>query len=456
MAGTLPSVIGLGFNGMYLEYIADESQGQWHKRVRPTSRMVLSENNFTRFIVTVSRTSGLIHLQTAFNKKYLRLETESGNFIAATADEPEEDRSKWSCTLFRRVLQNGQLGLVLQAQNGQHGVRIFNNSLNVARNTNNPIHFFTITNMDQRVLLPRNIVFTGDNNHPLRARRNNWLQFLATNAQDPRLHHVVETLPNGDVRIIATRYNLFWRKSPNREWIWCDGPRNNPGRDSVFRPIRLNSNNQEIALMNMLQGRYCQRWPWGTNYDCLTASSGNIIPLTVMRVGEAIRERRITDIVYRIDEARVHGKVPIRSRQQSVENLGPNEAPQNVEFTYTEMTESTFSSSHTWKISYTSTLRVSLVPKLVTGTIQLSASASGSYTFNEVSRISVTDTGSVSGTVMACSRRQRKERRERVYFLYYFCNALQMAIYIHEYKVILTACGQLYTMANQTHICITN
>ena len=133
MAGTLPSVIGLGFNGMYLEYIADESQGQWHKRVRPTSRMVLSENNFTRFIVSVSRISGMIHLQTAFNKKYLRLETESGNFITATGDEPEEDRSKWSCTLFRRVFQNGQLGLVLQAQNGQHAVRIFNNSLKVGK-----------------------------------------------------------------------------------------------------------------------------------------------------------------------------------------------------------------------------------------------------------------------------------------------------------------------------------
>ena len=132
MAGTLPSVIGLGSGGMYLEYVLQEGQGQWGKRVRRTSRMVLSENNFTRFIVSVSRTAGLIHLQTAFNKKYLRLQSENENWIAAVADEPEEDTSKWTCTLFRRELRNGQLTLFLQARNRQSPVGLLNNALNIS------------------------------------------------------------------------------------------------------------------------------------------------------------------------------------------------------------------------------------------------------------------------------------------------------------------------------------
>ncbi|CAO2825039.1 unnamed protein product [Amaranthus hypochondriacus] len=400
MAGTLPSVIGLGSGGMYLEYVLQEGQGQWGKRVRRTSRMVLSENNFTRFIVSVSRTAGLIHLQTAFNKKYLRLQSENENWIAAVADDPEEDTSKWTCTLFRRELRNGQLTLFLQARNRQSPVGLLNNALNIER----PVESFEVVNLDQLVLLPRNITFLGDNNHPLRARRNAWLQYLATDQHDPRLHHVVETLPNGDVRIIAMRYELYWRKSPNREWIWCDGNRNNPGTDSVFRPIRLNSTNQEIALMNMLQGRFCQRWPWGVNFDCLTASATIVIPLAVMRVGEAVRERQITDIIYRTNEARVHSKVPISAREQSVENLGNSDANQTVAFSYTETMEQTFSSSHTWKISYTSTMRVSLIPKIITGTVQLRASASGSYNFNETTRTTVTETGSITATVPPRSR----------------------------------------------------
>lgn len=51
-------------------------------------------------VVTANTGTGLVHIRSAYNKKYMRRKDETSGYIAPKADEPDEDQAKWSCTLF--------------------------------------------------------------------------------------------------------------------------------------------------------------------------------------------------------------------------------------------------------------------------------------------------------------------------------------------------------------------
>lgn len=130
MADSLPRSIVLGKQSRatgpiyYLEYVMEK--GQFHRKLRMTSPVVASAKNFTKLEVVRAQASGardLVHIRSSYNNKYLVLESDSSQWLIAGADEPEEDRSKWSCTLFRpTVAANGSLSLLLMAGGAQHSV----------------------------------------------------------------------------------------------------------------------------------------------------------------------------------------------------------------------------------------------------------------------------------------------------------------------------------------------
>lgn len=98
----LPPTIVLNssqFN-FYLNYSSDsDSDSETYGNLK-----FIGENVFSRlakFEVLASNTgTGLVHIRSAHNKKFLRMVRSQSSYLSPDADEPEEDQSAWSCTLF--------------------------------------------------------------------------------------------------------------------------------------------------------------------------------------------------------------------------------------------------------------------------------------------------------------------------------------------------------------------
>ncbi|KAL7170608.1 hypothetical protein ACSBR2_035480 [Camellia fascicularis] len=96
-------------NNKYLRYIHEA--GQVHGFLRFSEKVVSSP--YAKLEVEMAKTSNngkrLVHIKCCFNNKYLVRWTPNHWWIVAEADEPEEDQSKWSCTLFEVLFLDGAI-----------------------------------------------------------------------------------------------------------------------------------------------------------------------------------------------------------------------------------------------------------------------------------------------------------------------------------------------------------
>ncbi|KAL7195973.1 hypothetical protein ACSBR1_036076 [Camellia fascicularis] len=95
-------------NDKYLRYIHED--GPVHGFLQFSEKEVSSP--YAKFEVEMAKTSnakGLVHIRCCFNNKYLVRWTPNHWWIVAGADEPEEDQSKWSCTLFETLYVDGAI-----------------------------------------------------------------------------------------------------------------------------------------------------------------------------------------------------------------------------------------------------------------------------------------------------------------------------------------------------------
>ncbi|CAI0403821.1 unnamed protein product [Linum tenue] len=179
-----------------------------------------------KFNVEASKTTeGLVHIRCASNNKYWRRWTSSNDWIAAAADSPEEDQSKWSCTLFKPVkVESDDQALLVRFLHVQlnHYASLFAGA--------HPYTFFLfagtaspnkdlydvceVVDREALVVLPQHVVFKGDNGSYLRLSeletRNALLEFDAKDIGDPGVGHQVFTATDGAIRIRASKNDYFW------------------------------------------------------------------------------------------------------------------------------------------------------------------------------------------------------------------------------------------------------
>ncbi|CAK9327296.1 unnamed protein product [Citrullus colocynthis] len=103
----LPKFIGLKSNyknKYYLRYIHEDCEV--HGLLKFSSDTAVS--GYAKFGVEEAKMgNGLVHIRSVYNNKYWVPWSTHHHWIAANADEPNEDISKWSCTLFEPILVNG-------------------------------------------------------------------------------------------------------------------------------------------------------------------------------------------------------------------------------------------------------------------------------------------------------------------------------------------------------------
>ncbi|KAM7469799.1 hypothetical protein LguiA_007982 [Lonicera macranthoides] len=65
---------------------------------------------YAKYEVEMAKTGGgLVHIKSCYNNKYFTRWSTHHWWIVAGADEPEEDKSKWSCTLFEILPMDGKI-----------------------------------------------------------------------------------------------------------------------------------------------------------------------------------------------------------------------------------------------------------------------------------------------------------------------------------------------------------
>ncbi|CAL1410185.1 unnamed protein product [Linum trigynum] len=380
-------------NQRYLRFTHEDTAQ--HGFLQFTGETVISPH--VKFEVQHSTSAvGLVHLRCGYNNKYLVRSSDTQLWIAAAADSAEEDRSKWSCTLFRPVSD----GAVDNPQGGRNPlIRFLHVQLNqyVTLFQLPPFNNFAIASSSQPggwrdtcevvdwgsiVVMPRHLVFKGDNGMYLRAlviERFNYHEFSATSSREATAGNEVFPNPDGSIRIWSNHYRRFWRRSPN--WIWGDSTdTTSNNRDTVFWPVRVNRN--VVALRCAGNNRFCKRLTAERKISCLNASDVTISEFAMLEVEERVSQRTISNVVFRLNDARVYDETPRTVFRNIIVNNSPHTNSPTLTVTYANTQSKSWQSSLSFSFGVTTSVSGGF-PKIAEAGIEISVETTEEYTWGE-------------------------------------------------------------------------
>ncbi|XP_047959194.1 uncharacterized protein LOC125204547 [Salvia hispanica] len=316
-----------------------------------------------------------VHLRFCHSNRYWSQRV-NGNGIVAELREPVEDTTNPSCTLFEAVqaprrpagqfyLNHVQTGGRLLIDPQYWGIFVQLNALSY--------NFLTFVDWSTLVKLPGHVAFKGDNGSFLRGVSQdgaNYLQFSSNDPSELASSHRVSLMSDGHVRIASDHWlGLFWRRSPN--WIWADANNQSSinNRDAHFWPVRIDGDT--IALRNAGNDQYCSRLTAQGKTSMLNAAVRTITNEARLVVQELVSQRKIHNVRYRMDNARIYNEMPYVAGSSVLINSTDQEANMGVEITYQDEKSYTFSRSLSLTAGVTTTFSTG-VPFIVKGEITVS------------------------------------------------------------------------------------
>ncbi|KAG6428952.1 hypothetical protein SASPL_106991 [Salvia splendens] len=355
--------------------------------------------------IEVERATGnanYVHLRFCHSNRYWS-KSATSNVIIAESKQPVEDTKDPSCTLFQAVQAAGQAAGVFYLNHVPTGGRLLvdnNKTWGLYTEVNPPAAYGFLTFVDWSTLvkLPAHVAFKGDNGSFLRGMPwdgYNYLQFSSNDPNELSSSHRVSFMSDGHVHIASDHWlGLFWRRSPN--WIYADANNQSSlsNRDTHFWPVKVDDNT--IALRNEGNGQYCSRLTTEGKTSMLNAAVRTITNEARLVVQELVSSRKIYNVRYRMDNARVFGEMPYLAGTTVVTNSSDREAAMAVQITYQDEKSYTFSRS----MSLTAGVETSFsagVPFIVEGKITVSFEISNTLQWDTTTTTttSVTASGSV-------------------------------------------------------------
>ncbi|KAL6337933.1 hypothetical protein AAG906_005398 [Vitis piasezkii] len=355
------------YNNKYLRYIHEDVQ--IHGFLQFSGEEVVTP--YSKYQVERAKNGGgLVHIRCCYNNKYWVRWSKNHWWIVAGADEPDEDQSSWSCTLFEPVhvdddaqtlrFRHVQLGhyACLWRLPPPYGSCLFAGSTSA---DNDLCDVCTIIDWESLLILPKHIAFKGDNGHYLSARKiegHPYLEFASSDIGDPTVGNEVFTTHDGSVRIKSDYFGRFWRRSPN--WIWADSDDSTTNNsDTLFWPVRVDNN--VVALRNLGNNNFCKRLTTEGKTSCLNAA-----------VAELVLSRNIYNVNFRLMDARIYDQSVIVMTTAEAINRTHEPHTQQVKLSYTE------TKSRTWKGSVSLKLGVKItmesgVPFIANGKLEISS-----------------------------------------------------------------------------------
>ncbi|KAH6788185.1 hypothetical protein C2S52_007737 [Perilla frutescens var. hirtella] len=349
-----------------------------------------------------------VHLRFCYSNNYIGRGESSG--AVAQWKQPEEDISNIRCTLFEATSADGYAGAFSFTHVQSGWLMQINASTDrvVLMPSINPSDgYFDILNWDTLVKLPDRVAFKGDNGKYLKAYYMGdatYLQFSSDDANEVYSGHTVELMQDGHVRFKSLHSGNLWSRKtmPVIQFtaIHADttddsnGNGNDP--DTLFWPIKIDDNT--IALQNKGSNNFCNRLiaNGASGDNLLVPSVPTITKEARLVVQELVFRRRIYNVRYRMEDARIFGETPYLAGTTTVFNESDQEASISVSITYEDQRSYSFSRSLSLSAGITTTIETDVLG-IVKASIQVSYQISGTFEWNDTTTTttSITATGGV-------------------------------------------------------------
>ncbi|XVF37569.1 hypothetical protein REPUB_Repub20aG0020500 [Reevesia pubescens] len=371
-------------NNDYLGYIHEDGKYEGYLKFSETQAV----SPYAKFEVEIAGKDGLVHIRSCQNNKYwirtknLSITRNSAEqyWITATADKPEEDQSKKSCTLFKPIFVDPATKTVriMHVQSGcylwlwQLSNPTFSRFVLANYNVHdgNSCDIFTIIDWESLLILPRYVAFKGDNDHYLCVRwiqDHPYLQFASDDIGHPDVIMEIFATNDGNVLIKPTSSNKFWRACP--QWIWVDSDNtSNNKKDTLFCPFKVD--NQTIALLNLSSNNFCKRFTNGVS-NCLKANIPTVTKEAQLKVVEPVLSREIYNVKYNFGNSRVYNEKALVVAKNSASNYSHKENTFDVKLSCAVIKTSTWKSNFSLKLGAKTTFEVG-VPRITDGKVELS------------------------------------------------------------------------------------
>ncbi|KAI8545283.1 hypothetical protein RHMOL_Rhmol07G0029600 [Rhododendron molle] len=410
----------------YLRFLDED--GQNHGYLQFSGKEIVSP--YVKFEIERAKSNnGFVHIRCCYNNKYWVAKSSSDSSLLAGADEPEEDQSKWSCTLFEPIPVDGGGGGADEPEEDQSkwsctllepipvdggeggstntttsvqlrhaqlvGPGMATNAstrsiwanapvgslLVLPRSVTNP-DVFSIVDWESLLILPQHIAFKGDNDLYLSARwieGHQYLQFASSDYGDPTVGNETFISNDGSVRIKNNHFGKFWRRSPN--WIWADsdGSATN-NSDTLFSPVKVGDN--IVALRNLGNNNFCKRLTTVGKTSCLSAADTTISTFARLVVEELVISREIYNVNFRLLDARIYNQNIITFASSSAENNKQVSDTKTLGFSHKDSRSSTWTGSVSLKLGVTTKIQTG-IPFVAKGQVEISTEFTGGYEWGE-------------------------------------------------------------------------
>ncbi|KAF7142291.1 hypothetical protein RHSIM_Rhsim05G0009900 [Rhododendron simsii] len=371
---------GVGLHG-FLEFTGEEIASPYAKFEIEGAKCTAGNDN------------GFVHIRCCYNNKYWVAKSSSDSFIVARADEPNEDQSQWSCTLFEPIRVDckegsGSTNTTVQFRHVQLGQYLTRTCL-IAQSlsTDSDRHdVFGIIDWGSMLILPKHIAFKGDNGLYLSARlRNdgyNYLEFASRDNGDPTVGNEVFITKDGRVRIKNNHFDKFWMRSIDWNWIWAysdDSTTDN--LNTLFTPVKVGDN--VIALRNLGSNNFCMRMISIEGKDnCLYAGVETLSKEARLEVEELVISREIYNVIFHLMDARIYNQNKITMATKIVTNDTQESNTAKLKFLRKETKSSTWNVIASFKLGVKTEIQTG-IPFIVEGRVEVSAEFSGGYKWGE-------------------------------------------------------------------------
>ncbi|KAL0538381.1 hypothetical protein IC582_027399 [Cucumis melo] len=377
-------------NGRYLRYINDDKT--MHGFLKFSGTQVVSP--FAKFEVEKAKeksNKGLVHVRCCYNNKYWVRWSEKSKYIVATANEPNEDKTKFSSTLFqpiydqdRNVFRFKHVQLDRYIQLRQHITSQFQDALFADSSgfEDDESDLLTIVDWSTLFVLPKHVAFKGDNGNYLKVHSSGtkYLEFSGSDVGDPRVGNQIFTTSDGHVRIKNDYLEKFWIRDPN--WIHVKASESDfDDPNTLFWPVRL-GDGHGVALRNRGNDKFCKRLSTEGKDNCLNAAVDSISAEAKLQIEELVISRTIYDVNFRVLDARFYDETPITMVSKEMVNRNSEPELQKLKLRYEDTKSSTWTNSVGMKLGMKMSIE-SGNPELSSQEVEISAEFKEEYTWGE-------------------------------------------------------------------------
>ncbi|KAI9072166.1 hypothetical protein K1719_045865 [Acacia pycnantha] len=264
--------------------------------------------------------------------------------IFAGANEPEENESKWSCTLFKPnyVDVDARRVQFFHVQVGRYSqVKILEPYFYLYVGSNDSVDYvYKIIDWESLLIMPKHVAFKGDNGQCLSARwidGHQYLQFASNDVGDPTVVNEIFTTHDGSIRVKSDYFGKFWRVD-----------------------------NNVVALRNLGNDYFCKRLTSRGMTNCLNAGVSTISKEAQIEVENVVISKQIYNVNFYLLDARIYSKRVLTMATGVVINR--TQEPNNVEvkLSYTKTKSSTWNASVSLKMGVKTNFKAN-VPFIANG-----------------------------------------------------------------------------------------